>query len=175
MTIGIDIDDTITNTTEELNAFIKTLDEFKGIKDYRDADFKKLVKYINPVMENLKIFDNAIAVLNYFKSKNYKIVLITARGAGPGKPIIPITNKYLKDNSIPYNKLVCGKELKGQACIDNNVDIFIDDTESVLDEIASFGVKTLRFTKGDVKSKYDVVHNWLELKDYIDRWVINNE
>ena len=174
MTIGFDIDDTITNTTEELNAYIKTLDEFKGILDYRDANFVRLVKYINPIMANLSIFANVVDVLNYFKNKGYKIVFITARGAGPGKPIIPITNKYLKDNKIPYNKVVYGQEVKGQACIDNNIDIFIDDTESVLDEITSKNIKTLRFSRKECVSKYDVVHNWLEIKDYIDRWVMEN-
>ena len=51
--------------------------------------------------------------------------------------------------------------------VKNNLDLFIDDKERVLDDVKKAGIKTLRITD-DKESKHDIVHNWLEIKDYVD-------
>ena len=59
------------------------------------------------------------------------------------------------------------QENKGITCKKYNLDLFIDDKERVLDDVKKAGIKTLRITD-DKESKHDIVHNWLEIKDYVD-------
>ena len=39
-----------------------------------------------------------------------------------------LTENWLKDNNIKYDKLVLESENKDEKCLENNVDIFIDDS-----------------------------------------------
>ena len=51
--------------------------------------------------------------------------------------------------------------------ISNLLEMFTFDKERVLDDVKKAGIKTLRITD-DKESKHDIVHNWLEIKDYVD-------
>ena len=59
--------------------------------------------------------------------------------------------------------------LKGKTCraYCDGVDVFIDDKERVLDEIAKLGIKTLIFSEKKETSKHQVVSSWKEVKNYI--------
>ena len=69
-----------------------------------------------------------------------------------------------------FDKIIFKQKSKFDECIKNNVDLFIDDKEEVLDEIKKKGIATLRITDS-LESKHEVVKNWQEIKDYVDRWV----
>lgn len=161
MVIGIDIDDTLTNTPKrivELVSVLATLDK----KDLEIA----LNTHANKV-DDIPLKKNALEVLNYFKDKGHKLVFITARGSNNHEFLIPITNAYFKKNNIPYDEIIYASEEKGISCKKLKVDIFIDDLESNLDNVKRMGIKTLRMTD-EKESKHDIVTNWLEVKTYID-------
>ena len=169
MTIGIDVDDTITKTTETLNSlpwmtkdfFDKAINDPSSIPDFNQK--------LNIIFSNLKTFDNAIEVINSWKNSGKKVVVITARGSLGLDALVSITRDYFKANKIDVDDIIFYQEKKGEACKNNGVDIFIDDNEKVLDEVKSKGIKTIRFCSKKVLSNHKVLHSWLELKEYIAR------
>ena len=147
MNIGIDIDNTLTNTSIVSNTLVKEDKLYHGVLDYHDLNKEEakdfLSKYLEQVVWNIDIKDDALEVLKYWKNKGYKLIFITARG-------VEETNNKSNIKSIYLTSLY-----------------FIDDKERVLDDVKKAGIKTLRITD-DKESKHDIVHNWLEIKDYVD-------
>ena len=169
MTIGIDMDDTITKTTETLRKIPWMTDDFfyKVINSPNSIpDFKQKLEIVFSKMET---FNNAVDVIKDWKSNGHRIVIITARGSQGLDALVPITEEFIKEKGIMIDKVIYYQERKGNACRDNNVDVFIDDNEIVLDEVKEKGIKTIRFSKNNVVSNHVVLHNWLEVKEYIAR------
>ena len=66
-------------------------------------------------------------------------------------------------------KVLCemGHGDKSTLAKENNIDIFIDDKENVLDKIASSSnIECIRFTS-DKNSKYKTFNNWYDIIEYI--------
>lgn len=177
MTIGIDIDDTITNTSEYANNVLKKYKKYSYAKDYHDLKQKDKFDFLKAnvyeIHQNCLVKDNVVEVLKWLKDNNWRIVLITARGNGQfyeknlAKRIIDSTIDYLEENSIIYDKIVFNQFLKSDACVEENVDIYIDDKEYILDDVAKKGIRTLKSGNISEKSKHQVVSSWLEIKDVI--------
>lgn len=179
--IGIDIDDTITKTSDEIkNYIINHKDEFEDSKkllsnmhliligDKSTKDTKKFLENVLPnLIENVEIRKDAVDVLTKLKKSGYYIVLITARGDDIFlKGAEKVTRKYLDTHNIPYDKLIADSLNKKQACIDNNVDIMIDDSIRTLDKLIELNIKKLLFTT-DVNKHIDTnfkrVSSWLDI------------
>ena len=173
LNIGIDIDDTLTKTSELANEILHQNEEFKNILDYHNLDKNTLDffirKNIEKIQNDVELNESAKEVIDYLKDNGCKIVFITARGSLGLENLIPITKKYLSNKEIYYDKIIFKQESKVDECIKNNIDIFIDDKEKVLDEIKKANIKTLRFCSSKTISKHEKVSNWLEVKDYIDK------
>ena len=151
MNIGIDIDDTISETFEILLPYAQkyTIEELK-----RDAtiDFnKKCVnhyyieemfnwskeesisfweEYIKEMLENVNVKTFAQDTIKNLKENGNNIFLITARWNTPKNNVEETTIKWLEDNNIVYDKLFINAEAnrKVQIVKENNIDIFIDDS-----------------------------------------------
>ena len=84
LNIGIDIDNTLTNTSIVSNALVKEDKLYHGVLDYHDLNKEEakdfLSKYLEQVVWNIDIKDDALEVLKYWKNKGYKLIFITARG-----------------------------------------------------------------------------------------------
>ena len=162
MNIGIDIDNTLTNTSIVSNALVREDKLYHGVLDYHDLSKEEakdfLSKYLEQVVWDIDIKEDALEVLKYWKNKGYKLIFITARG-------VEETNNKSNIKSIYLTILYFIS--KGITCKKYNLDLFIDDKERVLDDVKNAGIKTLRITD-DKESKHDIVHNWQEIKDYVD-------
>ena len=177
MTIGIDIDNTITNTSIYSNTLLKKDPLYNSKNNYRELNKEEiknfLTKYIESIVESVLVKEDVIDTLSYWKNKGYKIVFITARGAEKTDNYTSLkssflTSLYFAKNNIPFDELVFFQEEKGAACLNEFVDILIDDKENVLDEVAKKGLKTLRISEEKVESKHKLVQNWQEIRKYID-------
>lgn len=143
MNIGIDLDDTINNLADQFLYYAKKYNEEKSIKhviqenewDYDKAfgwslehqkNFYKT--YIKDVLINATIKQNASEIINKLKEEGNKIIIITARCKENHKKMDEITKNWLEENNINYDKLVLNSDnIKAQRCIENNIDVFIDD------------------------------------------------
>lgn len=176
MTIGIDIDDTMTNSTELIMDYAKEyFNETSESKIIKLLSSKLEGKLLEFYMEKLPILatkytlkDNAIDVINRLRKNGYKVIVITARGHSTFDGLIDITKNYFKDNQIEVDDIIfkCGN--KNKACLENNVDIMIDDSINTLNELT--GAKKLLFSSvvnKAIDTDINRVYNWLELESYI--------
>lgn len=82
------------------------------------------------------------------------------------------TTKQLEKLGIKYDKLVCSFDKK-QACIDEKIDIFIDDIIDNLKQVESVTEKVLLFNSMVNKSQntsFQRVNSWKEIYEYISNY-----
>ena len=185
MRLGIDIDDVLTNTSETINELIvnesdseksqELKEHMKEIMKGNISDFDVLAfcseNYVN-VYKRVKLKENAKEVIKRLLDRGYEIYFITARGERMGffKGAEEATLEFLKANDIKYNEIILGAMDKATVCLENKIDVFIDDSVEHCEDVSKVGVKSIVFTSGvnkDVVTDIDRVNDWLELEDKI--------
>ncbi len=175
MNIGIDIDNTICNTEEIINKyqniFIKenniSKEELWNNNNYR-LDF--LEKYLKIIYKEVSIKEHAKEVINKL-SKNNKIYLITARSNNYFiNNTEELTINYFNNNKIHIDDLIINAKDKVDACIDNNIDIMIEDSVYNYNKLINNDINTILF---------DDKHKNTNIKDRVISWkdiekIINN-
>lgn len=127
-------------------------------------------KYLAEMMSKYTLKNNVVEVINRLREKGHKIVIITARGRTIKEGLIEVTKAYFEKNNIIVDNIVfrCGD--KSEACIENNVDLMIDDSIKVLNILKNNGIETLLFksiVNKNLETDLVVVDNWLDLETYI--------
>ena len=149
MNIGIDIDDTISETFETLLPYSQkyTIEDLKresiinmknnlsnhlyivymnGWTKEEAAEFWN--KYYGEILKKLNIKKFASEVITKLKQKGHKIYLITARWDMEVDNIREITKEWLRNNKIEYDDIFFNADDKLQLVKNNKIDIFIDDS-----------------------------------------------
>ncbi len=153
MKIGIDVDNTIIDTLPVLKKYCREYNE-KVIKrnlkmneegfavanlyewtQEEKTDF--LIKYIDEVREQAPIKKNAQEIIQKLKQEGNTIYIITARKQIGDRSPYEATQKFLKKNDFQYDELVVQKDKK-QFCIDNNIDVLIDDEPQNIESVSKF-------------------------------------
>lgn len=195
MNIGIDIDDTIANSTEE---WIKYALEYEKkhpeiIKEY-NKKFEKLTthkwleeffkwnekdkinffrEYTEKAFKILEIKQNADIVINRLYEQGDNIYIVTARhDMDDSTDVIGITKEWLLKNNIKYTKIFFNENTKLDICKKEKIDIFIDDSYTICKELSKNKIPVLL-----MKSKYNniedskipKVENWDEIYDRIGK------
>ncbi len=184
MNIGIDIDDTITDSFEYLmkcvaeyfNYDINYLKENnfsynnlpKNCKKY-EYDFAK--KYYDKSLPHIPLKEGAREYIKKIKKLGHNIFIITARNTNMYKDPYISTKKQLEINNIYYDKLFCTFD-KVSICKTEKVDLVIDDSIENCIAINNIGIDTLLFNsvlneKQNVNIKR--VRNWKEIFEYIKK------
>lgn len=195
MNIGIDIDDTISETFETLLPYsqkytIEDLKKESNIKfrddlnnhfyieymnDWNEEEAKEFwEKYYAEMLKQLNIKKFASEVINKLKREGNKIYLITARWEMRTDNVKEITQKWLKDNDIQYDALFLNAEDKLQLVEENNINIFIDDSFNNCKKIAdNTNVKVYmmnsRVNANFNDEKIKRVFSWPEIDSVIKR------
>ena len=180
MTIGIDVDDTITNSYDEIinrialyyNLNVLELKN-SGVSYYEIKDDKK--KYPNydeftknnfeDIMKNVSIKDNACEVINNLHNEGFKIYIVTARNKKEYSMPYTYTYEYLINNNIYFDKLIVSSFEKGKTCLENKIDILIDDNVDNCVSARNSGVKTLLFDNvfNKQNNEFERVYSWYEI------------
>lgn len=183
MNIGIDIDDTIVNTYETLlklismkygydyNKFINKKMNYTEIYNSLN-NFNKVNKDLFSIMvKSVKLKDNVIEVLNKLKKDGHKIIFITARNYGDYDDPYGVTLEYLNKNNIPYDKIIVNMEKKDKVCIDEKIDLFIDDNTKHCRDVSNVGIKTLQFDAlfNENINEFPKVYSWNQVYDIVNR------
>ncbi len=184
MNIGIDIDDTITNSSEVVkeycykydsayctdNRLIKSFERI--IRGFLDDDVVK--RFFNDHARNIgndiKIKENAKEVIDKLRSKGNKIFIITARSDKFYENAQKFCEEYLKRNNINYDKLITGQTFKIETCKNEKIDLMIDDAIDTCEELAREGIKTILFNSEiNINKETSVkrVDNWNQLYNEI--------
>lgn len=182
MKIGLDIDDVITNTSEVIESYV-----------LKDKNSEKLQKHMKAIMKGnptdpevvsfcmnmyvdafraVQPIENAIKVINNLMDQGNEVYLITARGDELDyfKGSEEVTKNFLKNNNVKYSKLIFNAVDKAQLCLDNNIDLMIDDSVEHCEDVANVGVQSIVYTtkvNRDTPTNIDRVNDWLELESEI--------
>ncbi|MCI8352679.1 MAG: hypothetical protein HFJ58_03610 [Clostridia bacterium] len=150
MRIGIDVDNTITDTLPAFKKYCKKYNEevvkrnikmneygfaMTNLYDWTEEEKRDCyLKYIDKAREEGILKPKAKEIIEKLKAENNSIYIITARKHGVLDPY-ETTKKYLEKNGIIYDNLAIQKDKK-QYCIDNNIDILIDDEPQNINEVS---------------------------------------
>lgn len=142
MRIGIDIDNTITDTLPLLKKYCKKYNDevvkrnlkmnekgyiTSNLYDWtREEENDFFQKYMDTVRMNVKLKPNAKEVINRLKQE-HEIYIITARKTRSDKDAYELSKEYLDKNEITYDRLVTECEDKLEYCLQNQIDVMIDD------------------------------------------------
>jgi len=156
MNIGFDIDDTLTDLKVYNKAFCekefkltgknyKVINENSGfIKEMYSWSASEFDEFWHKVkqqfLENLPVRENAKITLETLKKHGHKIIIITRRFTN--NPY-ERSEKWLKKNNLPYDKLIVNAGNKIDACKQNKIDFFIDDDIKTCENLNKNGIKAV--------------------------------
>lgn len=162
MKIGIDIDDTLVDTSESFNNVVKkyNLDFKKSFKEDWTEEEKNFIfsNYLKEILLNAKIKEGSIEVINYLLSKGNDIVIITARGNRHCKNIEKLTEKQIKKH-INIEKFYFNQDKKSDLAKQMNLDLMIDDS--------IFVYNNMKQEKFDCILFGDKINNWHDVLAYM--------
>ncbi len=194
MKIGIDLDDTVFIT---VNSMIKYADLYdkKVLKRSGTNGNLGLIKnryylkilygwddktkfgffntYYKNVLEECVENPGASEIIRKLKSEGHEIYFITARLTNIDNcDTEKITIDTLRKYNIPYNKLIINASDKLKVCLDNNIEVFIEDSFETCKELQKIGIKsylkTTQMNKEIESGDIERFENWNELYEKIN-------
>lgn len=178
MRIGIDIDDTVTYSFEHLQPYIAeyfgtTLEELieKNISystlppewQKQETEFGRVV--YDKVILYGAAKEGAAEYIAKLKEDGHEIIFITARTNRVYTDAKGISEEQLRRNNIPFDKVIC-TEAKAERCVEEKIELLIDDTISHCEEAVKLGVKAIVFNgkaNKDKKTSLKRVDTWEEI------------
>ena len=192
MKIGIDIDDTITNSSDIFVKYAEKYNNEKNINyviDPSTLDPKKsfgwnkknvkefLNQYLEDVLNNAEAKVDSIEIINKLKDDGNEIIFITSRSADEIKNnMFELTNKWLKKHNYKYDLLVIDSKEKINDCIKYKIDVFIDDSYNNCKEIKAKTkipviLYSTRYNINENDNSIIRVNDWLEIYDFLKGWL----
>lgn len=194
MRIGIDIDDTLTDTYElifnyaqyftanELKKEINQVDREK-IKDRFTKNFHNwskeddevfFDKYYETIVSNVRIKPFAKEIIDKLRDEKNEIYFITARFLSNKFDIEQATKKWLEENEIEYEGIYLNVSDKAKIIKENNIDILIDDNINNCLNAVENGIKTyimdslVNYSFKD--ERIERIYSWPHLYQVINRY-----
>ena len=184
MKIGIDIDDTVSQTNERLiEEAVKYDREFvkgRGFKDKNAYSFMEMFYWSVVDVDNfLKKFrksnafyelepkENAAKYITKLYEEGNEIYFITRRQ--DTFKVKAMTKKWMKKNGFKYNKIFFHIKEKGQFCHEYDIDLFIDNDEKNVYEAEEYKIDSLLMATRYNENVEDLrkVYSWEEIYKYI--------
>ena len=182
MIIGIDIDDTLTETFDHM---IPCVAEYFGVsadelrqrnisynnlpEEWKEEELKICKKYCDSIIEDTPFKTDAAWAMQKLHEQGHKIVIITARTTAFYSDPYKTTIKELANGGIVYDKLICTLD-KASACTAEKVSLFVDDTIANCEAVSQVGIPVLVMNSKVNKSmetSFDRVSNWSEVLEKI--------
>ena len=185
MKIGVDIDNVLSNFNEEL--LKEFLEHDKQLRNTgvinKDADFitKGMFDWskeesddfyynnIERIAKELKAKEGASEYIQKLRKDGHEIYIISGRDNGEYSDPYKLTKDWLNKYQIEYDKLILTNAYnsteKAKICIENDIEIMIDDSTSVYKAVSERGINallmdTLYNRKVD---KFRRVYDWEEI------------
>ena len=201
MNIGIDIDDTTVTTYTSLIKYANMYDtKVLGRNGYNGSmesvqnkyylnelygwDYKTKSDFFNTyyknVLEECEMKPDAPEIIRKFKQEGNNIFFITARIKDiPECDTEGITKKAFKDYNIPYDKLIINSTDKLKHCLENGIEIYIEDSFDICKELEQSGIKTFLMTT-PMNRNTDIgtierVETWKEIYEKVRNFIKKQE
>lgn len=194
MRIGIDIDNVISNFNDILlKEFLNHDKELRnkgiinkhpdyitrGMFDWTENEINQFYNSnIERIAKSLEPIEGAEEYIDKLKKDGHLIYIITGRDNGEYTDPHEMTKEWLKKFNIYYDKLIFtnayenDKNGKSEKCIENNIDIMIDDSVNICEDCVKSGITTLIMDTPYNRNVNDItrVHNWKEIYKYITNY-----
>lgn len=189
MNIGIDIDNVISKFDEALEEeFLKHDKELRntgiidsnkhmteGMFDWSEEELRPFyLDNVERIAKNLEVKEGAKEYIEKLKEDGHTIVIITGRDNGEYTDPYNMTSKWLREKEIPYDKLILTKYKKEKAekCIENGIDVMIDDSNSICRECYKKNITTLIMDKPCNREEKEItrVYNWKDIYEFITNY-----
>ena len=184
MKIGIDVDDTITNSYDLILDFVskeynkdkqEIIDSELSYDDMMNdpVNFPNYLDYSNRILRDVvkdaTIKENAVEIIKYLHELGHTIEIVTARHDEEYRDPYKFTETFLKKNNIYYDKINCNVHNKGIFCRENNFDLLIDDSLKHCRFAREEGVKTILidnvFNRKD--QSFVRANDWLDVLEIV--------
>ena len=188
--IGIDIDDTITDSSSLIKEYVEKYDGdysdeqilknrmqdiIRGFFNH-EAIVKFFLEHAREIARNVKVRPDAKEMIEKLKSEGHEIIIITARTNKYYKNAKRFCRNYLDKHKIPYDKVLTGQIYKINACVEEEIDIMIDDGVDTCDDLNRNGIKALLYStevNKDIKTISPRVYTWKETYEKINNYLKN--
>ena len=164
MIIGIDVDDTLVNSSE---SFDKVIEKYnvnfnKKFKDTWTEEERNFIfsNYLEETLKSAELKEDAKEVLNYLDSKGYKLIIITARGNKHCKGIEEFTIDFFKKENIKISKFYFRQYKKSDLAKKLKIDLMIDDSNYVYNNMKEENIDCILFG--------DKIQSWKQVLEYIE-------
>ncbi len=191
MKIGIDIDNCISNFDDTLlkeylrhdkelrnTGIINENPEYlrKGMFDWTEQEEKSFYdSNIQNFAQKLKPIEDSPYYIKKLKEDGHEIYIITGRDNGEYTNPIELTKKWLDKYDIVYDRLIFtnahDKHAKTEVCLENNIDLMIEDSISISLDLINNGIKvyTMNTRYNQKEKKLDRVSKWKEIYERISK------
>lgn len=190
MIIGIDIDNTITHTTEMIMHYAGIFGRERGLNTVPNMNYYYLEEalgwpketadeffdiYLERIYTEIRPKDQAIETIRHLKN-DHEIILITSRNKQFPK-VEEVTVSWLNRNQVPYDQLILNKTedmhffSKLAVCLEQQVDFMIEDHYQLAQEISQVIPVVLfdyPYNRHVVSDNIFRVKNWNEVKQWIE-------
>ncbi len=185
MIIGVDLDGVIYDTEDYYRTYAHLYDinfVHNGLVNSSEMDVHKRYawnndiaddfyeKYTSVVLESAPIKPGAICVLNELKKLGHTIFIITLRGLYRDYEI-DITEKRMKEDNIPYDKIFYNQQNKVKTCKDLGINLMIEDNHKNVVKLAESGIKCMHLRGAGLSSvnhpNVSEIQNWAQVLEYI--------
>lgn len=190
MKIGIDIDDTTLVTVKGMIKYgdifcqevLKRPNTKSNLSDIKDryylgalygwseeTKFQFFNMYYKNVLEECTPIEKAPETITKLKEEGNGIYFISARLTSiKDCPAEEITIDTFTKYQIPYDKIIIAAYDKLQYCLENGIEVFIDDSYDVLKELTAHGIRCYLMTTPmnssiQVEDGIKRVHTWDEI------------
>ena len=163
MIIGIDVDDTLVNTSQSFDEVIKkyNINFNKKFKDDWTKEEMDLIlnNYLKEILLSAKLNEGAKEVIDYLNNKNYKLIVITARSNRYDASIPQCTINQLKNENINITEFYFEEDEKATLAKKLKLDLMIDDSYDVYKNMKRENIDCILFG--------NKIKTWKEVLEYI--------
>lgn len=157
MNIGIDIDDTITNTYEtlipmiaikyglNLSKLLKTKPDYSMLSNIIPEYNKDKMELFTAMAKVVPLKEDVVDILTRLREEGHRIIFITARNPIEYGDPYKISYEFLKSHNVPFDALYTNVADKASKCVVEGIDLFIDDSTRNCKAVKKRGVPTLQF------------------------------
>ena len=160
MNIGIDIDGVILDSEKVFRTVAELYNTIKlnnrKIRDYQEPRIQEKYdwteqeiqefanKYYIECSKKSNLMPYAKEVLDLLKKEGHKLIIITARGKDL-KEMKTVAEEKFKKEGLEFDKYFWAQMQKADICVNEKIDIMIDDNYTNCLQIADKNIKTLYF------------------------------
>lgn len=163
MRIGIDIDDTLVDTSESFDDVRKkyNINFSKSWKEEWTKEEKKFIfnTYLDEILLGAKIKEKAKEVIEYLSDLGHELFIITARSNKYCKQIEEKTKEFIKREKLKILNIYMEQSKKSDLAKKLKIDLMIDDSVYVYNNMKQEGIDCILFG--------DRIQSWDEVLKYI--------